>query len=131
SSTIEPSTRRRSGPRGTARRGLGWSQVLLEERDHAGLVHAADLPRDLFALLHHDQRRHVADLVADRDGLGLVDVDLADPELALVFLGDLVDDRRDGFAGAAPGGRKVEQHGRLGVHYVGLETVVRHMHYAL
>ena len=45
----------------------------------------------------------------------VVDVDLRDRELAVELGGELLEDRRDRLAGAAPGGPEIDEHGETGV----------------
>jgi hypothetical protein len=54
----------------------------------------------------------------------MVDVDLGDLELALVARGEIVEDRRDHLARAAPFGPEIHEHGLAGVEDLILELVV-------
>ena len=54
----------------------------------------------------------------------LVDIDLADIHFAAVFLGQLVDDRREHAARAAPGRPEINQHGLLGCENLTLKIIL-------
>src|SRR5881396_3072404 len=58
-----------------------------------------------------------------------IDVDLGDLQPALVFLGDLVEHRRDRLAGAAPFGPVIHQHRGVRLQHLGVEGVVGNMAY--
>ncbi len=62
----------------------------------------ADLPGQGLAVLEKYEGRHATHLVASRDGLVLVDVDLQHVHPPVELAGELHDDWRDGLAGAAP-----------------------------
>ena len=51
---------------------------------------------------------------------------LAKPTLPSYSVGQLLDDRGDGAAGAAPGGPEVDQHRLLGLEHLGVEIAVGH-----
>src|SRR5437773_154421 len=53
-----------------------------------------------------------------------VDVQLADLQLALVLSGELIDERRDGAARAAPGSPEIHQDGILRAQDLALEVLV-------
>ena len=64
------------------------------------------------ALVEQQQRGDGADAVLRGERLLLVNVDLADFHLAVVFVGELVEQRRDHFARTAPFGPEIHEHGR-------------------
>ena len=70
-------------------------QRLLDQLFDLGLGHGADDLADHLAVLEHEQRRDRAHVVLRRRLRVLVDVDLADLDLAGVLAGQLLDDRRD------------------------------------
>ena len=61
----------------------------------------------------------------------LVDIEFCDPQPIFVFGGDLVQDRRDHLAGAAPFGPEIQQYRLFSLEDVLIETGVRGMHYVL
>ena len=66
------------------------------------------------AVLENDQGRDAHDVeAAGQVGL-LVDVDLGDPDLALLLAGDLLEDRGDHLARPAPLGPEVDEDGLVG-----------------
>src|SRR4051812_49908311 len=75
------------------------------------------------AVLEEDHRRDREDLVLRGGLLVLVDVELDDPQV-LPLAGDLLEDRADDPAGAAPRRPEVDEDGRLGLEHVGLEARV-------
>src|SRR5262249_3118937 len=95
--------------------------VAVKERRQLRLRQRTDLLRFHVAVLEQHQRRYAADAVLPRDLLVLVHIYLRDLELARVFLGDLVEHRRDRLARAAPFGPVVDQDGDLGLQDFGLE----------
>ena len=58
--------------------------------------------RDSLTILEHLERRNRADLVLGGDGGVFVNVELRDAELAVLLGSDLIEDRREGAARAAP-----------------------------
>src|SRR5579871_2556453 len=112
------------------RAGMGVDMCLicldvgLDECSELRLGHGADLLGLHRAAFEDHERRDAADAVLLGDLLVLVDVDLGYLELARVVPGDLVQDRGDHLAGAAPLGPVIYQHGDIGVQHVGLETGV-------
>ena len=59
--------------------------------------------------------RDAADAVLLGDFRGLVDVEFADLCFAFVLVGELIDDRRQGFAGAAPRRGEIHEDGLVGL----------------
>ena len=77
-------------------------------------------------VLEEDHGRDREDFVLSGGLLVLVDVDADD--LEVVALGvDLLEDRMDDAAGAAPGSPEVDEHGPLGLEDLGLEVGVCHV----
>src|SRR5699024_2513216 len=74
------------------------------------LLVRADLHVDRLAVLEQDHRRDALDAVLRRKLLLLVDVDLRHDRLAVILLGDLLDQRGDHPARAAPRRKKVDEH---------------------
>src|SRR3954468_18860821 len=100
------------------------SEGALHHRVQLRLRRRADqLIRDL-AVLEEEQGGDAHHVVLLRDILMRVDVELADLQLALVFGGELVDERRDGAAGPAPGGPEIDQDGLGGGQDLALEVFV-------
>ena len=85
---------------------------------------AADQFLGNLAVLEEQEPRDGDDAVFLRDVLLGVDVELPDLQLALVLLGQLIDGRRQGLAGTAPGGPEVDQDRYLGAEHLGLEVVI-------
>src|ERR1041385_4909789 len=63
-----------------------------------------------FAALENQESWDGADAVLSSQALEVVDVELGDLDLAIVFGGELVQDGGDHFAGTAPFGPEVDQH---------------------
>src|SRR5439155_3485199 len=91
----------------------------LEVRARAGADHR--LP--WLAVLEQDHGRDREHAVAGRVAGIVVDVHLCERD-ALLFLGELLEDRGDGAARAAPRGPEVDHDGRLRLQDVGFERVV-------
>src|SRR3954452_495299 len=85
-------------------------------------VGADDLLGDL-AVAEEDHRRDREDLVLRGGLLVLVDVELDDAQV-LALARDLLEDRADHAAGAAPGRPEVDEDGRLGLDDLRLEARV-------
>src|SRR6266478_110055 len=94
-------------------------ELRFRERAHPGGLDVA--------VLEEHQRRDSPDAELGRHALVLVDVDFRDLEAALVLLGDLVQDRRDRLAGAAPFRPVIHQHRGLGLEDLGIKAIVGHM----
>src|SRR5688500_6484436 len=103
---------------------LKASDVAVKKGRELGFGQRADAGRLDVAVLEQHQRRDAADAELGRRELVLVDVDLGDLQPALVFLGHLVEDRRDRLARPAPLGPVVDQHRGVGLQDLGLEGVV-------
>jgi hypothetical protein len=88
-------------------------ESLGEEGVQRALVQRADMGADHLAALEQQQGGDVADAVLGGQRAVLVHVDLGDLDLARVLVGGLVEQGRDGLAGAAPDGPEVDEH-RLG-----------------
>src|SRR5438270_8196401 len=100
-------------------------QVLLHHRVELRLrVVAADQFLGDLAVLEEQEPRDGDDAVFLRDVLLGVDVELPDLQLALVLLGQLIDGRRQGLAGTAPGGPELDQARYLGAEHLRLEVVI-------
>src|SRR5512143_1293339 len=93
----------------------------LQELEQGFLVRHADVLALHLATLEDHHGRHALDAEALGDARALVDVDLRDLVLADVLVGDLVDDRRELLARAAPRGREVDQDGGVGLEHLAVE----------
>src|SRR5205085_3308336 len=82
---------------------------LLEQIDDHVLRNRADHLTDRDPVFEEEQRRNGAHLVLGRGGGVGVDVDLGELDLALVLVGELLDDGADGSARGAPRGPEVDQ----------------------
>ena len=72
------------------------------------------------ALIEKEQGGDGANAVFGSDALLVVNVDLADADFAVVFVGEFIEDRRDHFAWAAPFSPKVHKDGRFRLeHFLG------------
>ncbi len=87
-----------------------------------GLALQADELIDDLASLEDHQRGDAVDPVVAGEALGVVDVDLAYFDGALVFGGQLLDDGGDLAARSAPGGPEVDQDRFLGLQDLGIEV---------
>src|SRR5256885_10187448 len=96
-------------------------QLRLRHRPH-------DLVRHL-AVLEEQQGGNAHHAVLLRHVLVRVDVQLADLQLALVLGGELIDERRDGAARAAPGSPERSEDGILGPQDLALEVLVGKHHH--
>jgi hypothetical protein len=67
------------------------------------------------SFVEEQQRGNGTNSILRRERLLFVNVDLADFDLAVVFVGEFIEQRRDHFAGAAPFGPKIHKDGRLGL----------------
>src|SRR5882672_6458604 len=92
-----------------SRGGGGRSDPLLQLL----LGRGADLARGKLAVLEQHQGRNRHDAVFLRRLRALVDIELEDLDLAAERAGDLLERRRDHFAGPAPLGPEID-HDRLG-----------------
>ncbi len=72
-----------------------------------GFGHHADELLGYLAVFEEQHRWDGANAVIGSDGVVVVDVDLGDLNLAGHLSGELFEDGRDGFAGAAPGRPKI------------------------
>jgi hypothetical protein len=79
------------------------------------------------AVLEDDQRRDRHDAVLGGRLLVLVDVELDDPKLVGLLVGDLLEARRDHTARTAPGRPEVDENGLVVLEHLGLEVVVGHV----
>src|SRR5688500_20231174 len=86
-----------------------------EELDELVAVGQPDVLALLLAGVEDEHRGHAADAVLRADGRGLVDVELADLDLALELVGELLHDGSERTAGAAPGGPEVDEHRHRGL----------------
>src|SRR5581483_4314309 len=108
------------------RRWIGLAQMRLDRLHQLRFRHVADQPLDRLAVLEHDERgdAHHAELLGDLRVL--IDVDLRDLQLALLLAGDLLDDRRDHAARAAPGRPEIDEDRLLCGQHLVLERAVGH-----
>ena len=84
----------------------------------------ADFGRGQFAVLEQHERRNAANTITRRRLLVGVDIHFADLDLAGVLGGDLLEDRRNHLAGAAPGCPVVDENGLVGLQDVGFEAII-------
>src|SRR5207244_4210698 len=91
-------------------------ELRFRERAHARRLEVA--------VLEEHERRDAADAEFRRYHLVLVDVDLRHLEAAVVLPGDVVQDRCDRLAWAAPLGPVIHQYGSFGLQDFRLERVV-------
>src|SRR5438552_14667998 len=103
------------------------SDVAVKESSELGLRQRTHPGRLDVAVLEEHQRRDSPDAELGRHALVLVDVDFRDLEAAFVLLGDLVQDRRDRLAGAAPLGPVIHQHRRVGLQDLWIKIVIGHV----
>src|SRR5216683_2782955 len=120
---------RLAGKSGSAAQRVSILDVAVKEGGELRLRERPDARRLDVAVLEQHQRRDTADAELRRHALVLIHVDLGDLQPALVFPGDLVEDRRDGLAGAAPFGPVVHQHRGVRLQDLGVESVVGDMAY--
>src|SRR5438309_1005954 len=120
---------RLAGKSGSAAQRVSILDVAVKEGGELRLRERPDARRLDVAVLEQHQRRDAADAEFSRHALVLIHVDLGDLQPALVFLGDLVEDRRDGLAGAAPLGPVIHQHRGVRLQDLGVESVVGDMAY--
>src|SRR5690348_5269561 len=100
---------------------------LVDDLRELGAADGADLGRLHLAVLEHHQGRDAAHIVVARGLLVLVDVDLGYLEATAVARREVVEQRRDHLARAAPFGPEVDQHGAIGLEDLILELRVAHM----
>src|SRR3989344_5601737 len=100
------------------------SEVAVDERRQLRLGDGADLGGLDAAVLEQHQGRDAADAIFRRSLGVLVDVELGDLELAVVFPGNFFEHRRNHLAWAAPLRPVVDQHRAIGLEYFLLKTVV-------
>src|SRR5580765_252512 len=98
--------------------------MTVEEGGQLGFREGADLGRRELAVLEQHQRRNAADAELGRHVAIFVDVHLGDLQATVVVLRDLVEDRRNHLARAAPLGPVVDQHRLAGLQHVGVERGV-------
>src|SRR6266540_2487542 len=97
---------------------------LLDQRLKLGLGNGPhNLVHDL-AILEEDDGRDTTNPEFARDAGVLVDIHLADLDLAVVIVGNRVNHRGNGLAGGAPCGPEVNQHGYGSLQYFILEIIV-------
>src|SRR5208282_484147 len=85
------------------------------------------IPDELFhdlSVLENEQGRNAGHFVAHGGGAVAVDVHFADLDFTLIFARELFDDRSDRAARAAPGSPEIDQHGLIGLQYIGIEISV-------
>src|SRR6266850_2218784 len=118
-----------SGETGSAAQRVSISDVAVKEGGELRLRERPHARRLDVAVLEQHQGRDAADAELRRHALVLIHVDLGDLQPAHVFPGHLVQDRRDGLAGAAPFGPVVHQHRGVRLQDLGVESVVGDMAY--
>jgi hypothetical protein len=95
------------------------------EELHKGVaVGEADLHTLLLAALEDHDGGDAPDAVFSCHLGGVVDVELADLDLAGIFVGELFDDGSELLAGAAPGGGEVDQDGGIRLEDLGFEVLI-------
>src|SRR5689334_10299052 len=112
-----------SRQRAYAQRNFLGGEGRLDLLDEAALRHSADDLVDGLAALEQDQSRDRHHLVARGRVLVVVDVELDDAKV-VVFVGDLLEARRDHAARAAPRRPEVDEHGLVVLQNLGLKVVV-------
>src|SRR5690606_23068357 len=106
---------------------LGRLKRFVQESGELGLGHGADLGCGSLAVFEEHQSRDTADAeLGGRVGI-FVDVELRNDNTALVLVSSLIEDGRDHFARATPLGPVINQYGKVGLQYVGVERGVRNM----
>ena len=70
---------------------------------------------DDLAICHEQHGGDALDAIFRHPFLIFVGVDLCDQQLALVFLGEFIQDRGDHFAGSAPGCPEIDDDGDVGL----------------
>src|SRR5579859_235081 len=80
-----------------------------KELEQSLLVGHPDVAARLLAALEDQNRRHALDGELGGDAGRVVDVELADPDLALVLVGETLDDRVERLAGPTPDRAEVEE----------------------
>src|SRR5690606_23289727 len=96
-------------PLSGVRTAVGESDVAVEEGGQLGLGQGADLGRFDIAVLEQHQRGDTTDAILGRCVGVLIDVQLADLQLALIVAGDFVQNRGKHLARAAPFGPVIDQ----------------------
>ena len=102
--------------------------MAVDERGELRLRHRTHFRCLDRAALEQHQRRDATHVVLRRDAGILVDVDLRDRDLVFVLGRDLVEDRGNHLAGAAPFSPEIEQHGLVGFQDVLAECRITGMH---
>jgi len=74
-----------------------------------------------FAVFEEQEKGNGAHVVFHCEVTCVVDVNLADFGLIAEFAGELIDDRADHFAGAAPFGPEIDENGHGGIDDFGVE----------
>ena len=87
-------------------------------------VQCADALSNNLSTLEKQQGGDVPNVELARNGLVVVDVDLADAQSSFVVTGHLVQDWRNGLAGAAPCGPEVDEDGDVAVEDVACEVCI-------
>src|SRR5512146_850164 len=122
---------RRPATRGAYRGYCGLSrngsEVAVEKRRQLRFRQRADLLRMDLAAFVQDDRRDAADAELAGGGRIGVDVELGDRQLALVGLGDLVQDRREHLAGTAPFGPEIDEYRVLRLKHILFERRIRYV----
>src|SRR5690606_9337517 len=75
-------------------------------------------------LLEENQRRYAHDVVPRWDVMVLIDIQLAELQLARKLVGQLVHDGPDLAAGAAPRGPEIDDNGETGLEHLLVEVLV-------
>src|ERR1039457_774492 len=107
------------------------SQVLIQKGGELGFGQGADLLRLDRAVLEQDQRWNATNAEFGRRVRILVVVELRDPQPILVLGCDLIEDRRDHLAGAAPFRPEIQQYRLFGLKDVLIEAGIRGVHNVL
>ncbi|MFM1818271.1 MAG: hypothetical protein RL364_1131 [Pseudomonadota bacterium] len=102
----------------------GSGQLLVDERSQLGFAHGAHFGGGKLATLEDHQGGNAANTELGRDVTVLVHVHLGDLHFALVGGGHFVQDGGNHFAGAAPLGPEVHNHGLRRLQDVAFKAAV-------
>lgn len=86
--------------------------MFLQQRLQPRLGQSANRAVNLLAVLKHNQRGDAHDAILHGQVLVVVDVAFGNGKLARQFIGNLVNDGREGSTGPAPRCPKIDQHGQ-------------------
>jgi hypothetical protein len=98
------------------------SQGLIHKRSQLGFAQCAHFGCRELAFVEDHERGDAANAEFAGDASVVVDVELGDLELAVVGGGHFVQGGGNHFAGAAPFGPEINEHGHAGLQYISLEA---------